>query len=68
MATASPDDLREELRQLGAERKADEAGRKKLHKQINTKLARIERAGISKSEAARLLGVHRTTLYRVYKV
>ncbi len=68
MATASPDEVREALRLLGERRGQDEAGRATLTKEINTALARIERAGISKSEAARLLGVHRTTLYRVYKV
>lgn len=68
MPTASPDKLREDLRLLGEQRERDELGRATLTREINKKLALIERAGISKSEAARLLRVHRTTLYRVYKV
>ncbi len=68
MTTVSPEQLREDLRVLGERRARRDKEDKELTADINDTLALIERAGISKSEAARRLGVHRTTLYRVYKV
>jgi transcriptional regulator of acetoin/glycerol metabolism len=66
MATDSSD-IREELDALGERRKAhDEAGGD-LTDDINAALGRA-RGKVSMAEAARRLGLHRTTLYRVYDV
>jgi len=68
MTMASAEDVREELRALGERRAQRDKDDEKLTKEINAALAKIERAGVPKTEAADLLGVHRTTLYRVYRV
>lgn len=66
MATASkPDAIKAELRELGKRRQS-------LDKDEATLAAEVERAlrraygKISVTEAADLLGMHRTTVYRVY--
>lgn len=59
-------DLRAELRALGRRRKSLTKQDAELAVQISDALARAE-GEISKAEAADLLGLHRTTLYRVYR-
>lgn len=67
MATDSRD-IREELRELGQERNRIVADELDLAPRIEDALARARESGeVSVSEAARLLGLHRTTLYRVYR-
>lgn len=67
MATASTEhELREVLRGLGERRRQAETDSEELTGLIKDALKKAGRAGITKSDAARLLGVHRTTLYRVY--
>ncbi len=68
MATVNAEALRAELRLLGQERQQSDKEEVERTRKINAALAKIQRAGIAKTEAAKLLGVHRTTLYRVYKV
>lgn len=68
MTTASADTVRDELRALGEERAQRDVEDAALIARINAALAKIGGTGIAKTEAAALLGVHRTTLYRVYKV
>lgn len=69
MATASTldaDDARDRLRELGQRRAELDAEDQDLTKEIRDALAEV--AGvIPATEEADLLGVHRTTLYRVYK-
>lgn len=67
MATDSAD-ARTALAQLGQRRKDHEEGGEELAGEIQAALMRAMSEGVSKSEAARLLGVHRTTLYRVYNI
>jgi transcriptional regulator of acetoin/glycerol metabolism len=62
------DDVRAELKALGERRARRDEEDVELTKEINAALAKISKANIAKTEAADLLGVHRTTLYRVYKV
>lgn len=64
---ASEVEIRDELKALGDLRKAQRKADKKVTKDIKAALRKAKRAGVTKSEAARLLGVHRTTLYRVYE-
>ncbi len=66
--TTATDDLREELRLLGERRKRKDSEDAELTRQITEALKHIKAQGITKSDAARLLGVHRTTLYRVYNI
>lgn len=65
MATDSRD-IREELRLLGQERERLVAQETDLAPRIEDALERAQ-GEVSVSEAARLLGLHRTTLYRVYR-
>lgn len=65
MTTDSPD-LRETLAALGQRREERDQEDEELAREIKDALLKAFDAGISKSEAARLLKVHRTTLYRVY--
>lgn len=64
--TAQPPDARRELAELGQRRAARDEEDKELAEEIRAVLARAPDEGVTVSEAARLLGVHRTTLYRVY--
>lgn len=59
-------DIRIELRALGKRREAQEQRDNELGAAIRDALARAE-GKVSKAEAADLLGLHRTTLYRVYR-
>lgn len=65
MGMDSPD-FRAELRALGRRRAVQEEREHELSSDIRDALARAE-GHISKAEAADLLGLHRTTLYRVYR-
>lgn len=69
MATASspqpPEDIRDKLDRLGRERAEVTERDIELHDDIARAL-REAKGQVSKTEAARRLGVHRTTLYRVY--
>jgi transcriptional regulator of acetoin/glycerol metabolism len=56
-----------ELDALGERRKQHEEASEALTRDINSALARA-RGVISRAEAAKRLGLHRTTLYRVYDV
>lgn len=67
MATDSEVDIRDRLDELGARRAAHDASDKELVKEIKKALNDAEAAGVSISEIARRLNVHRTTIYRVYK-
>lgn len=66
MPTASPDTLRKRLRELGQRRKTNETADEALAKEIREALDAAEGV-VSTTEAANLLGIHRTTLYRVYR-
>lgn len=68
MATVNANTVREELRALGVRRAARDVEDAAMTREINALLAKVRRTNIPKTEAADLLGVHRTTLYRVYKV
>jgi transcriptional regulator of acetoin/glycerol metabolism len=66
MATASPDDPRLKLAELGRRRREHDANGVELSDDIRKAL--VEAKGVvTLAEAAELLGVHRTTIYRVYK-
>lgn len=65
---SNPPDIRDQLATLGRRRALHDAQDRELAQEIQTALLAAIRDGVSKSEAARLLGVHRTTLYRVYNV
>lgn len=67
MATVSGEqvDIREELRQLGERRSQHEGDGTSLAADIADALMRAEGV-VSRAESARLIGIHRTTLYRVY--
>lgn len=60
------DDIRAELRALGRRRAQQVERDAELSTQIRDALARAE-GQITRTEAADLLGLHRTTLYRVYR-
>lgn len=67
MATASPADrVRRKLRELGKRRSQAERTDAQLTRDIQKALAEAD-GKISVSEQAKLLKLHRTTLYRVYK-
>lgn len=65
MASAERVDIREELRQLGERRNQHEGDGTDLAADISDALMRAQGV-VSRAEAARLIGIHRTTLYRVY--
>ena len=58
-------DVRDRLRSLGERRAQLNSDGSSLASEISDALAAADGI-VSMSEAARLLGVHRTTLYRVY--
>lgn len=66
--STSADDLRAELQALGQRRQQHEDEDAELAEEIRQALAKVEQTNgaVSKVEAARLLKMHRTTLYRVY--
>lgn len=66
MTTDSAEALRAELDELGRRRKAQEAGDRKLAKEIRTAVAKA-RHKVPATEIADRLQMHRTTFYRVYK-
>jgi transcriptional regulator of acetoin/glycerol metabolism len=66
MADSSSDELRAELARLGVRRKRLEASQGALADDVRDALARAY-GRISVAEAARLLNIHRTTVYRVYE-
>lgn len=61
---ASPD-IREELKALGERRKQNSADEEAIAKDVERTLKRAY-GKVTVSEAAKLLGIHRTTVYRVY--
>jgi transcriptional regulator of acetoin/glycerol metabolism len=66
MATALSDaDIRAELRALGERRNAKEQDDKELAEEVE-KALRKAYGHVTVAEAARLLHMHRTTVYRVY--
>lgn len=64
-SSANPDAIREELAELGRRRKAQEEGDAELAREV-TKVLKRAFGKVTVSEAADLLGMHRTTVYRVY--
>lgn len=58
-------DIRDELRSLGERRKKQTAADAELAQEVEDTLRRAYNV-VPLAEAARLLGVHRTTIYRVY--
>lgn len=66
MPTDSESDSRDELKKLGARRKKLEADRAKLATDTQDALNRSY-GSVPVAEAARLLHMHRTTVYRVYE-
>jgi transcriptional regulator of acetoin/glycerol metabolism len=58
-------DIRDELRALGERRKLAAKDESKLASDIERVLRRAY-GKVTVSEAANLLGIHRTTVYRVY--
>lgn len=68
MGTVNADTVREELRALGVRRANRDIEDAAMTKEINALLSKVRRTDIPKTEVAELLGVHRTTLYRVYQV
>lgn len=68
MATDSTDlaGIRRELDSLGRRRRALDARDEELSREVTDALRRAY-GHIPVSEAARRLGVHRTTVYRVYR-
>ena len=66
MATASGNgDIRDELKKLGNARKKLGRDEGRLAEDVTAALKR-SRGQVPIAEAARLLGMHRTTVYRVY--
>lgn len=65
MATDSAEDIRARLAELGERRVAHDREDAELATEIR-KALKDSRGVVSKSEAADLLRIHRTTLYRVY--
>lgn len=68
MAAVATDELRDTLRSLGERRRQAAVSDAELTTAITDALRQTQRVGITKTEAAQLLGVHRTTLYRVYNI
>lgn len=66
MATASQADIRDELKRLGERRAKLDQDDAELMKDVK-KVLRRAYGRISVTEAADLLQMHRTTVYRVYK-
>jgi ActR/RegA family two-component response regulator len=58
--------IRKKLRDLGKRRKAQVKADEKLTKEIRQALEEAD-GQLTVSEQAKLLSLHRTTLYRVYK-
>lgn len=65
MASVDRVDVREELRLLGERRARHDEDTVSLAADITAALVRAQGV-VSRAEAARLIGIHRTTLYRVY--
>lgn len=65
MASVERVDIREELRQLGERRARHDEDSASLAADITAALIRAQGV-VPRAEAARLIGIHRTTLYRVY--
>jgi transcriptional regulator of acetoin/glycerol metabolism len=65
MTTDSAEAIRERLAELGERRAAHDAEDEELSREIK-KALKDARGKVSKTEAADLLRIHRTTLYRVY--
>lgn len=59
-------DIREELAELGRRRQQQKDEDKELAEEVKVALRRAASSTVSIAEAARLLGIHRTTVYRVY--
>lgn len=68
MALADVDAVRRELAAFGKRRKTNEAKDREMTEEIKQAIVRADEVGVSVADQARLLQVHRTTLYRVYKV
>lgn len=66
MADSASDELRAELARLGARRKRLETAQDTLSDDVRDALGRAY-GKVSVTEAARLLHLHRTTVYRVYE-
>jgi transcriptional regulator of acetoin/glycerol metabolism len=66
MADSASDELRAELARLGARRKRLETAQDTLADDVRDALGRAY-GKVSVAEAARLLHLHRTTVYRVYE-
>lgn len=66
MATVSESDIRKELADLGQRRTQLDADDEQLMQDVK-KVLRRAYGRISVTEAAELLHMHRTTVYRVYK-
>lgn len=66
MADSASDELRAELARLGARRKRLETAQDTLSDDVRDALGRAY-GKVSVVEAARLLNLHRTTVYRVYE-
>lgn len=60
------DGTREELDRIGAARQEHEQEGKELQRATKVAVAAAKQHGISKVEVAERVGVHRTTVYRVY--
>lgn len=65
MASRTKPDIRDELRALGERRKQRAADDKAMAEEVEAALRRAY-GKISVTEAAELVGLHRTTVYRVY--
>lgn len=66
MAMASASDIRQELAALGEERLKMDKDEGELAKKVRKALGKAY-GKVSVTEAANLLHIHRTTVYRVYK-
>lgn len=66
MADSEATEIRSELRRLGSRRATQEKREAELSDDIEAALRRAYGV-VSISEAARLLGLHRTSIYRVYR-
>lgn len=66
MSNASDITVRNELLQLGQELSDLKTTETNLNRRIREALHRVQGTGMPVTEAAELLGLHRTTLYRAY--